>query len=62
MRKYGVGSGAVGRQRDYDSASSEERIAAFRTSKTCVVFQSTAANAGTVSALLTPEDHIISDG
>jgi len=40
----------------------EERIAAFKHSEACVVFQSGfAANAGTVSALLTPEDHIVSD-
>jgi len=40
----------------------EERIAAFKNVEACVVFQSGfAANAGTVSAILTPEDHIISD-
>jgi glycine C-acetyltransferase len=40
----------------------EERIAAFKHAEACVVFQSGfAANAGTVSAILTPEDHIISD-
>ncbi|HUS08810.1 MAG TPA: aminotransferase class I/II-fold pyridoxal phosphate-dependent enzyme, partial [Bryobacteraceae bacterium] len=40
----------------------EQRIAAFKNVEACVVFQSGfAANAGTVSAILTPEDHIISD-
>ncbi len=39
----------------------EERIAAFKNVEACVVFQSGfAANAGTVSAILTPDDHIIS--
>ena len=62
--KYGVGSGAV---RTISGTMSihmelEERIAAFKHSEACVVFQSGfAANAGTVSAILTPEDHIISD-
>jgi glycine C-acetyltransferase len=63
-RKYGVGSGAV---RTISGTMSlhielEERIAAFKNVEACVVFQSGfAANAGTVSAVLTPEDHIISD-
>jgi len=40
----------------------EERIAAFKNVEACVVFQSGfAANAGTVAAILGPEDHIISD-
>jgi glycine C-acetyltransferase len=40
----------------------EERIADFKNVEACVVFQSGfAANAGTVSAILTSEDHIISD-
>jgi glycine C-acetyltransferase len=62
--KYGVGSGAV---RTISGTMSihmelEERIADFKHSEACVVFQSGfAANAGTVSAILTPEDHIISD-
>jgi glycine C-acetyltransferase len=62
--KFGVGSGAV---RTISGTMSihmelEERIAAFKHSEACVVFQSGfAANAGTVSALLTPEDHIVSD-
>ena len=64
VRKYGVGSGAV---RTISGTMTihmqlEERIAAFKNVEACVVFQSGfAANAGTVSALLTPEDHIISD-
>src|SRR5579871_700533 len=63
-RKYGVGSGAV---RTISGTMSlhmelEERIAAFKHVEACVVFQSGfAANAGTVSAILGPEDHIISD-
>jgi len=40
----------------------EERIARFKNVEACVVFQSGfAANAGTVSAILGPDDHIISD-
>src|SRR3954462_6623320 len=63
-RKFGAGSGAV---RTISGTMSlhmqlEQRIAAFKNVEACVVFQSGfAANAGTVSALLTPEDHIISD-
>src|ERR1043166_5357167 len=63
-RKYGVGSGAV---RTISGTMSihmqlEERIARFKNVEACVVFQSGfAANAGTVAAILTPEDHIISD-
>jgi glycine C-acetyltransferase len=63
-RKYGAGSGAV---RTISGTMSlhmelERRIAAFKNVEACVVFQSGfAANAGTVSAILTPEDHIISD-
>ncbi len=62
--RYGAGSGAV---RTISGTMSlhmelEERIAAFKHVEACVVFQSGfAANAGTVSAILTPEDHIISD-
>ncbi|HWC96930.1 MAG TPA: glycine C-acetyltransferase [Candidatus Sulfopaludibacter sp.] len=64
VRQYGVGSGAVrtisGTMRLHMQL--EERIAAFKNVEACVVFQSGfAANAGTVSAILTPEDHIISD-
>jgi glycine C-acetyltransferase len=64
VRKYGAGSGAV---RTISGTMSlhlqlEERIAAFKNVEACVVFQSGfAANAGTVAAILTPEDHIISD-
>src|SRR2546421_3793209 len=63
-RKYGVGSGAV---RTISGTMSihmqlEERIARFKNVEACVVFQSGfAANAGTVAAILTPEDHIVSD-
>src|SRR3954454_15263496 len=63
-RKYGAGSGAV---RTISGTMSlhlelERRIAAFKNVEACVVLQSGfAANAGTVSAILTPEDHIISD-
>ncbi|HXI41369.1 MAG TPA: glycine C-acetyltransferase [Bryobacteraceae bacterium] len=63
-RKYGVGSGAV---RTISGTMSlhmelEERIAHFKNVEACVVFQSGfAANAGTVSAILGPDDHIISD-
>jgi glycine C-acetyltransferase len=40
----------------------EEKIAKFKNVEACVVFQSGfTANSGTVSAVLTPEDHIISD-
>ena len=63
-KKYGAGSGAV---RTISGTMSihmelEEKIARFKKSEACVVFQSGfAANAGTVSAVLGPEDHIISD-
>src|ERR1700751_2759070 len=63
-KKYGAGSGAV---RTISGTMSihmelEEKIARFKKSEACVVFQSGfTANAGTVSAVLTPEDHIISD-
>jgi glycine C-acetyltransferase len=63
-RRYGVGSGAVrtisGTMRIH--VLLEERIAAFKNVEACVVFQSGfAANAGTVAAILGPEDHIVSD-
>ncbi len=64
VKKYGVGSGAV---RTISGTMSlhmelEERIARFKNVEACVVFQSGfAANAGTVAAVLTPDDHIISD-
>jgi glycine C-acetyltransferase len=64
VRKYGAGSGAV---RTITGTMDlhmklERRIAAFKHSEACVVFQSGfAANSGTVSSILTPDDHIISD-
>ena len=63
-RKYGVGSGAVrtiaGTMKIHMQL--EERIARFKNSEACVVFQSGfAANAGTVSAVLGKDDFIISD-
>jgi len=64
VKRFGVGSGAV---RTISGTMSlhmqlEERIADFKNVEACVVFQSGfAANAGTVSAILGPEDHIVSD-
>ena len=64
IRRYGVGSAAV---RTIAGTMTlhlelERRIAAFKQVEACVVFQSGfAANAGTVAAILGPEDHIISD-
>jgi glycine C-acetyltransferase len=64
VKKFGVGSGAV---RTISGTMSihielEERIAAFKHVEACVVFQSGfAANAGAVSAILAPDDHIVSD-
>jgi glycine C-acetyltransferase len=63
-RKYGAGSGAV---RTISGTMDlhmelERRIAKFKNVEACVVFQSGfTANSGTVSAVLTPQDHIISD-
>src|SRR5580693_7121844 len=63
-RKYGAGSGAV---RTISGTMDlhmelEQRIAQFKNVEACVVFQSGfAANAGTVAAVLTPDDYIISD-
>jgi len=63
-KKFGVGSGAV---RTISGTMAlhmelERRIAAFKHVEASVVFQSGfAANAGTVSAILGPDDHIISD-
>ena len=63
-KKLGAGSGAV---RTISGTMSihmelEHHIAKFKNTEACVVFQSGfAANAGTVAAVLTPEDHIISD-
>src|ERR1044071_1143488 len=64
VKAYGVGSGAV---RTISGTMTlhmelEERIAAFKNVEACVVFQSGfAANAGTVAAILGPNDHIVSD-
>jgi len=61
---YGAGSGAVRTISGtmHIHMQLERRIAAFKNVEACVVFQSGfAANAGTVAAILTPEDHIISD-
>lgn len=63
-REFGAGSGAV---RTISGTMTlhmqlEERIARFKDVEACVVFQSGfAANAGTVSAILGPADHIVSD-
>ncbi len=63
-KKYGVGSGAV---RTVSGTMSihmelEEKIARFKKTEACVVFQSGfTANAGTVSAILGKDDFIISD-
>jgi glycine C-acetyltransferase len=63
-RKYGVGSGAV---RTIAGTMDihmelEEKIARFKNTEACVVFQSGfTANAGTVSAILKKGDIIISD-
>jgi glycine C-acetyltransferase len=63
-RRYGAGSGAV---RSIAGTMSihlelERRIADFKRVEACVVFQSGfAANSGTVAAILSPEDHIVSD-
>jgi glycine C-acetyltransferase len=63
-RRYGVGSGAV---RTIAGTMTlhlelERRIAAFKRVEAAVVFQSGfTANAGTVSAILGPEDTIVSD-
>src|ERR1700729_125340 len=63
-RKYGAGSGAVrtiSGTMDLHMAL-ERRIAKFKNVEACVVFHSGfAANADTVAAVLTPEDHVISD-
>src|SRR5438045_452401 len=63
-RKDGVGSGEVrtiaGKMKIH--VELEEKIARFKNVEACVVFQSGfAANAGTVSAILSKEDFIISD-
>ena len=64
VRRFGAGSGAV---RTISGTMSlhlelEQRIARFKDVEALVVFQSGfAANAGTVSAILAPGDHIVSD-
>src|SRR5882672_4705908 len=64
IKKFGVGSGAV---RTVSGTMTihmalEEKIARFKNTEACVVYQSGfAANAGTVSAILGKEDFIISD-
>jgi glycine C-acetyltransferase len=64
IKKYGVGSGAV---RTVSGTMTihmelEEKIARFKNTEACVVFQSGfAANAGTVSAILGKDDFIVSD-
>ena len=64
VREFGVGSGAV---RTISGTMAmhvelERRLAAFKQVEAVVVFQSGfAANAGTVSAVLTKDDVIISD-
>lgn len=63
-KKYGVGPGAVrtiaGTMKLHMEL--EEKIARFKNVEACVVFQSGfTANAGTVSAILSKEDFIISD-
>ena len=63
-KKYGAGSGAV---RTISGTMSlhlelERRIAGFKHTEACVVFQSGfTANSGAVSAILGPDDYIISD-
>src|SRR3954471_16996168 len=63
-RRYGVGSGAV---RTISGTMSihlqlEDDIARYKNVEASVVFQcGFAANAGTVAAILGPDDHIISD-
>lgn len=64
VRKFGAGTGAV---RTISGTLDmhmelERRIAAFKNVEACVVFQSGfTANAGTVSAVLGKDDHIVSD-
>src|SRR2546423_6301734 len=64
VRKYGAGAGAVrtiaGTMKLHMEL--EEQIAKFKNVEACVVFQSGfTANAGTVAAVLSKEDLIISD-
>ena len=58
----GIGRGADGQRDHAIHMELEEKIARFKNTEACVVFQSGfAANAGTVSAILGKEDFIISD-
>jgi glycine C-acetyltransferase len=64
IRQFGVGSGSV---RTIAGTMAlhvelERRLADFKRTEACVVFQSGfTANAGTVAALLTPKDVVVSD-
>src|SRR5882762_1734385 len=63
-KKFGVGSGAVRTIAGtmHIHMELEEKIARFKNVEACVVFQSGfAANAGTVSSILSKEDFILSD-
>ncbi len=63
-KRYGVGTGAVRTIAGTMNLNMqlERRIAEFKKTEAAVVFQSGfAANSGTVAAILTPDDHIISD-
>ncbi|MGE5487357.1 MAG: glycine C-acetyltransferase [bacterium] len=63
-KRYGVGTGAVRTIAGTMNLNMqlERRIAQFKKTEACVVFQSGfAANSGTVAAILTPDDHVISD-
>ena len=63
-KRYGVGTGAVRTIAGTVNLNMqlERRIAQFKKTEACVVFQSGfAANSGTVAAILTPDDHVISD-
>jgi len=63
-KKFGVGSGAVRTIAGtmHIHMELEEKIAAFKGVEACVVFQSGfAANAGTVSSILSKDDFILSD-
>jgi glycine C-acetyltransferase len=64
LRRYGVGSGSVRTIAGTMSIHQEleQRLAAFKQTEAAVVFQSGfAANAGTVSAILTGDDVVVSD-
>ena len=64
LRRYGVGSGSVRTIAGTMSIHQEleQRLAAFKQTEAAVVFQSGfAANAGTVSAILSSDDVVVSD-